>query len=92
MLSHIRQSEYQGERFTALPAHSTLQDDSCCLLTLTLKREELLLLHTALCEQRAKLGNTISELASFDLPTDDAQALANRLAGLSRRMCEALDR
>ena len=58
----------------------------------TLKREELLLLHTALCQQRAKLGNTISELASFDLPTDDAQALANRLAGLSRRMCEALDR
>ena len=52
----------------------------------------LLLLHAALCEQRAKLGNTISELASFDLPTDDAQALANRLAGLSRRMCEALDR
>lgn len=44
------------------------------IVTLTLKREELLLLHTALCEQRAKLGNTISELASFDLPTDDAQA------------------
>ena len=62
------------------------------IVTLTLKREELLLLHTALCEQRAKLGNTISELASFDLPTDDAPALANRLAGLSRRMCEALDR
>ena len=37
------------------------------IVTLPLKREELLLLHTALCEQRAKLGNTISELASFDL-------------------------
>lgn len=62
------------------------------IVTLTLKREELLLLHTALCKQQFKLRNTIGELASLDLPTDDAQALANRLAGLSRRMCEALDR
>lgn len=60
-------------------------------VTLTLTREELLLLHTALCKQQFKLRNTIGELASLDLPTDDAQALANRLAALSRRMCEALD-
>ena len=54
------------------------------IVTLTLKREELLLLHTALCEQRAQLGNTSSVLACCDLPTDDALALAKRRAGLSR--------
>ncbi len=61
-------------------------------VTLTLTQEELMILHTALCEYRGKLGNLISQLAGFDLPTTDAQALANRLAELSRRIgekCEA---
>ena len=60
-------------------------------VTLTLTQEELQILHTALCEHRGKLGNLISQLISFDLPADDAQALGNRLAELSRRMCEKLE-
>ena len=57
-------------------------------VNLSLTQEELLILHTALCEYRGKLGILMSQLASFDLPTNDAQALANRLAELSRKMCE----
>ncbi len=60
-------------------------------VTLTLTQEELQILHTALCEHRGMLGNMINQLTSFDLPTDDAQALANRLAELSRRMCEKFE-
>lgn len=60
-------------------------------VTLILTQEELQILHTALCEHRVKLGNMISQLTSFELLTDDAQALGNRLAELSRRMCAKLE-
>ena len=59
-------------------------------VTLALTQEELLILHTALCQQRGKVGDLITQLAGMDLATDEAQALSNRLGDLSSRICQLM--
>ena len=59
-------------------------------VTLALTQEELLILHTALCQQRGKVGDLITQLAGMDLATDEAQTLSNRLGDLSSRICQLM--
>lgn len=59
-------------------------------VSLKLTQKELLILHTALCQHRGKVGDVISQLAGMDLPTDEARALSNQLGDLSHRMCELM--
>ena len=57
---------------------------------LTLSQTELNALHNALTDYRCKLSNLVAQLNEMGLPTNDAQALAHTLAGLSGRMCDLM--
>ena len=57
---------------------------------LKLTQKELVILHTALCDYRGKLGNLIGQLGAMGLATEDAEALSNQLGVLSRRMCDLM--
>ena len=57
---------------------------------LKLTQKELLILHSALCDYRGKLGNLIGQLGTMGLATEDAEALSNQLGVLSRRMCDLM--
>ncbi len=59
-------------------------------VTFKLTQKELVILHTALCDHRGKVGNLISQLAGMGLANDEARALSNQLADLSRRMCDLM--
>ena len=57
-------------------------------ITLSLTREELNLLHSALCDYRGKLGNLMGQMSCMELATEEAQALWNQLGDLSSKMCD----
>ena len=59
-------------------------------VTLKLTQNELVILHTALCQQRGKVGELISQLAGMGLATDEARTLSNQLGDLSHRMCDLM--
>lgn len=59
-------------------------------VALKLTQKELIILHTALCLHRGKVGDLISQLAGLELPTDEARLLSNQLGDLSHRMCELM--
>ncbi len=44
-------------------------------ITLSLTREEMNLLHSALCDYRGKLGNLMGQMSCMGLATEEAQAL-----------------
>lgn len=56
-------------------------------VTLKLTQKELLLLHTALCQHRGKVGDLICQMAGMDLDDGEAMTLWNQLGELSNRMC-----
>lgn len=56
-------------------------------VTLKLTQKELLLLHTALCQHRGKVGDLIYQMAGMDLDAGEAMTLWNQLGELSNRMC-----
>ena len=58
--------------------------------TLKLSQKELVILHTALCHHRGKVGDLISQLAGMGLATDEARELWNLLGSLSTRMCNLM--
>ena len=60
-------------------------------IQLTLTQTELSVLHSALTEYRAKLGNLTSEMVAMGLATDEAQSLATQLSALSSKMCFLLN-
>ena len=57
---------------------------------LKLTQKELVILHTALCDYRGKLGNLIGQLGAMGLSTEEAEELSNQLGGLSTRMCDLM--
>ena len=59
-------------------------------VTLKLTQKELVILHTALCQHRGKVGELISQLTGMGLATDEARALSNQLGDLSHRMCDLM--
>ena len=59
-------------------------------VTLKLTQTELVILHTALCQHRGKVGELINQLAGMGLATDEARALSNQLGDLSHRMCDLM--
>ena len=60
-------------------------------IQLTLTQTELSVLHSALTEYRAKLGNLTNEMVAMGLATDEAQSLATQLSALSSKMCILLN-
>lgn len=60
-------------------------------IELKFTRDELKLLHIAVCDYRGKIGNLIGQLSAVGLATDEAEALSNRLGSLSGRMCDLLN-
>lgn len=56
-------------------------------VNLKLTQTELLLLHTALCQHRGKVGDLICQMAGMDLDAGEAMALWNQQGDLSQRMC-----
>lgn len=59
-------------------------------ITLSLTREEMNLLHSALCDYRGKLGNLMGQMGCMGLATEEAQALWNQLGDLSGKMCDMM--
>ena len=59
-------------------------------VTLKLTQKELVILHTALCQHRGKVGELISQLAGMGLATDEVRAFSNQLGDLSHRMCDLM--
>ncbi len=59
-------------------------------ITLSLTREEMNLLHSALCDYRGKLGNLMGQMGCMGLETEEAQDLSNRLGKLSKKMCDLM--
>lgn len=59
-------------------------------VTIKLTQKELVILHTALCQHRGKVGDLISQLAGMGLATDEAGELSNQLGNLSNRMCDLM--
>lgn len=57
-------------------------------ITLSLTREEMNLLHSALCDYRGKLGNLMGQMSCMELATEEALALWNQLGDLSSKMCD----
>lgn len=60
-------------------------------VTLKLTQKELLLLHTALCQHRGKVGDLICQMAGMDLDAGEAMALWNQLGDLSNLMCALMN-
>ena len=58
-------------------------------VTITLTQEELMLLHNALCNYRAKLGALLGSLNEFGLDDNKAMMLWNRIGVLSSRLVNA---
>ncbi len=59
-------------------------------ITLSLTREEMNLLHSALCDYRGKLGNLMGQMGYMGLATEEAQALWNQLGQLSNKLCDLM--
>lgn len=55
-------------------------------ITLTLTQEELVLLHSALCCYRGKVGTLLSSMNEFGLDDSEAMSLWNRIGSLSSRL------
>jgi len=57
---------------------------------LKLTQKELLILHTALCDYRGKLGSLMGQMGYMGLATEEAQTLWNQLGDLSSKMCDLM--